>query len=200
MKEDYERESLSEWKRESYGNWVILKMVVISLTILFLSIKVYQHGFDIDFFYPNELFARHLLFWELEDKLRFLAKLLFVSSIPLFLSLLHVMLTRLINPLARNPLSGNEHLVEIGNRILSNTVEHFLLFMVNMFAFTFFIQNVHFYYYMSIFLTFTFLAGRIAFLCGYLIHPKYRAYGFIFHFVPTIILYGSNLYIVVKVY
>ncbi|MDN5249188.1 MAG: hypothetical protein QWI73_03725 [Alphaproteobacteria bacterium] len=50
---------------------------------------------------------------------------------PFFLLLNHVTHIRLTNSKARNPLAGNEHLVERANRVLRNTTEQLIFSFIN---------------------------------------------------------------------
>jgi len=106
-------------------------------------------------------------------------------------SILHVSLTRLTT-VAINPLSNNEHLVEVASRILGNTVEQYLLNAVNQLILSTHVNEAH----LKIIplLSVTFLLGRILFAVGYIRSPAYRTLGFVITFLPTLAILGYNIY------
>lgn len=103
------------------------------------------------------------------------------------------MLTRLFSK-ARNPLSGHEKLVDKQVRILTNTLEQFILSAVNQLILVTFLPADHLY--VIPFLVYTFVIGRIAFIIGYNIDPKYRTFGLALTFVPTFSVFAANLFYV----
>lgn len=135
-------------------------------------------------------FIEIITFSFLIDRLIYTLQLQVFSLIPLFISLNEVMFTRLFTP-ALNPLSGNEKLVEKSVRILTNTVEQLLLNVINQLILATFIP-VDFLFIIP-FLVFLFTVGRITFLIGYSVHPKYRTIGFILTFVPSFVLLAVNI-------
>src|SRR5699024_506226 len=110
---------------------------------------------------------------------------------PFFISWQHVGMTRFSNPACRNPLSGNEHFVELPNRILRNTVEQLLFSLVNVTAFATLVPER--YLCLVPYLVFLFVLGRIVFMVGNMIHPKHRVYGVILTFMPTTVVFNYNL-------
>lgn len=92
---------------------------------------------------------------------------------------------------AINPMSGNEHLVAMGNNILRNTLEQFLFASVNQL-----ILATHLppdYLHVIPFLVFFFTFGRILFFLGYRIHPYYRSTGFVCTLLPSTLAFFANI-------
>ena len=100
------------------------------------------------------------------------------------------MFTRLLTN-ARNPLSGNESFVEKPVRILTNTLEQFIFNVANQLILATYLpaHNMH----VIPFFVFMFTFGRIAFMIGYNINPKYRTFGFTLTFLPSFLLFNFNL-------
>jgi hypothetical protein len=125
------------------------------------------------------------------DRLAFTLRHQLPSVVIVVLSLLHVSLLRL-SSLAINPLSGNEHHVEKASRILQNTVEQFLLTLVNQLILATHLPESHLKLIPLI--TVSFVLGRVLFTAGYLRAPVYRTLGFNLTFLPTLAAVGYNIY------
>ena len=124
------------------------------------------------------------------EKLVYTLKLQLFSIFTLALSMFHVMSFRISNINLRNPLSGHEFYVEKANRILLNTVEQLPLYLVNIFVFAIVSGSAFFW---VPFLVACFTIGRITFLIGYTIHPQHRVFGFVWTFVPVMLVFIYNL-------
>ena len=105
--------------------------------------------------------------------------------------LIHVSVNRALSA-AINPLSGHEASVEKANRILSNTLEQFVLNAVNQLILSTYLSESNLR--LIPLLTAYFVIGRIAFWIGYQIAPKYRALGYTLTFWPSLVITGLNAY------
>ena len=127
----------------------------------------------------------------LSDRVIFTVRHQLPGLLAILISVLHVSLTRAFT-LAVNPLSGNEHLVEVGNRVLQNTVEQYLLTAVNQLILATHVTEAHLRFIPLI--SVTFLIGRILFLVGYIRSPNYRGLGFNLSFLPVLAMTAANIY------
>ncbi len=126
------------------------------------------------------------------DRLAYALQLQVLSLVPFFLSLNHVTHIRLTNSKARNPLAGNEHLVERANRVLRNTTEQLVFSFINITAFSTLAPQK--YLCLLPLLVAFFVVGRLLFAAGYLFgHPKHRVYGVVMTMLPTVVLFHYNL-------
>ena len=106
--------------------------------------------------------------------------------------ILAVIYCRLRHFIARNPLAGNEHLVEKANRILGNTVEQMFYFELALFIFAVTVSRK--YLFLVPFSTAVFVVGRVVFAAGYYFHPKYRVVGFVWTMLPVFLLQAVNFF------
>lgn len=126
------------------------------------------------------------------DRLAYALQLQVLSLVPFFLSLNHVTHIRLTNSKARNPLAGNEHLVERANRVLRNTTEQLIFSFINITAFST-LAPAKYLCLLPLLVAF-FVFGRLLFAAGYLLgHPKHRVYGVVMTMLPTVVLFHYNL-------
>ena len=127
----------------------------------------------------------------LSDRVIFTIRHQLPGLLAILISVLHISLTRAFT-LAVNLLSGNEHLVEVGNRVLTNTIEQYILTAVNQLILATHVAEAHLRFIPLI--SVTFLLGRILFLAGYLRSPNYRGLGFNLTFLPTLAMTAANIY------
>ena len=94
---------------------------------------------------------------------------------------------------AINPLAGNEHLIQTEKNILMNTVEQLLCFLLLVFALTTYLEPEE----MRIIplYSLSFIVGRILFMIGYTINPKYRSFGIAINFFATFFFIGYTIYL-----
>ena len=94
---------------------------------------------------------------------------------------------------AINPLAGNEHLVQTEKNILMNTVEQLLCFLLLVFALTTYLEPEE----MRIIplYSLSFIVGRILFMIGYTINPKYRSVGMSINFFTNIFCVGHMIHL-----
>ena len=93
-----------------------------------------------------------------------------------------------------SPYPGNEHVTEVAQRILQNTLEQLAIYLPNILILATIITEP--YLFMLRYLVWTFVAGRIAFQIGYSLHPKHRAYGFGYQFVPMVLMFVHNFLVI----
>ena len=76
---------------------------------------------------------------------------------------------------AVNPLAGKDHLLQAEKNVLANTVEQLLVFLLLVVALTTYLEPSE----MRIIPLYSlaFIVGRVLFMIGYSIHPKYRSIG-----------------------
>ena len=94
---------------------------------------------------------------------------------------LYVIYKRVGTP-AMVPTSGNEHLVEVAQKIMLNSLEHFVLHITLQLILVSFItakQTINLIPTLNL----LFIFGRIFFFIGY---PKYRPFGFFLYFIPLL--------------
>lgn len=117
------------------------------------------------------------------------------NQVPALLSLmvswLHVSLTRALTA-AANPLARHEGLVELPNRILTNTLEQVVLSALNTLILATWLPEEKLRILPLI--STTFILGRITFALGYLLNPWWRSFGVILTTVPTIGMTGYNVW------
>ncbi|XP_062570209.1 transmembrane protein 79-like [Saccostrea cucullata] len=133
-----------------------------------------------------------------QDRLTFTLRWLFVSSLPILFAIFGVLDVR-GNTKAIDPLQGGaEHLVELPNRILRNTIEQFSMHAVGLLALTTYLDENC----MSDIpvLVVLFFLGRVFFAIGYKSSPMNRGFGFGITFMPTMATYGYVLYKFITTY
>lgn len=98
------------------------------------------------------------------------------TMIPMYFCVLNVIMNRLQTSVL-NPLSGHEAYIEKSVRILTNTFEQTFMNVICQLSLAVYIHSE--YMYFIPYMVFCFVAGRILFIVGYTIHPKYRTFGFV---------------------
>lgn len=131
-------------------------------------IKIFQFFTNLNFFFSFS--------FPQTDKLIYTLQLQAFTIVPLFLAFNNVIVHRIMYGIA-NPLSGSEALIEKPVRILTNTVEQTILTVISQLVLSTYIRTE--YMYWMPFLVFLFVLGRILFMVGYMIHPKFRGVGFV---------------------
>ena len=112
---------------------------------------------------------------ELGDKLIFYIRCcVFPCAVFLFFSILDVASIR-GSSAAANPLSGNEHLLQVQKNCLMNTVEQTLVFLMTALTLTSFLEASE----MKILPLYAilWLLGRVLFRIGYGVNQKWRGFG-----------------------
>ena len=94
---------------------------------------------------------------------------------------------------ATNPLSGHEHLLQTEKNILMNTVEQLLCFLLLVLTLTTYLEPAE----MRIIPLYSlaFIVGRVLFMIGYSISPKYRAAGIAINFFTHFFIIGYIVYL-----
>lgn len=111
------------------------------------------------------------------------------AVLSLMVSWLHVALTRALTA-AVNPLARHEGLVELPNRILTNTLEQVVLSALNQLILATYLPEEKLRLLPLI--SATFLVGRVTFAAGYLMSPWWRSFGVVVTTLPTIGMTGYN--------
>lgn len=132
------------------------------------------------------------------ERLAFAIRLEFYPLATLVLAIHWVWLHRVWYPMTRNPLSGHEYLLETASRILSNTVEQFMLHAFNVLVFAVVAPSEKLH--LIRLAVFMFTVGRVAFGVGYTMHAKYRIPGFVWTFLPSMALFAYNSVLVARQY
>ncbi|XP_027205861.2 uncharacterized protein LOC113799439 [Dermatophagoides pteronyssinus] len=118
------------------------------------------------------------------DRLVYTLQMQTFTMIPMYLCVLNVIMNR-IQTGAINPLSGHDGYIEKSVRILTNTFEQTFMNVICQLSLAVYIHSE--YMYFIPYIVFCFVAGRILFLIGYTIHPKYRTFGFLLsHGITTL--------------
>ena len=145
-------------------------LVILSISLLLVVFD----KIDISFKYTVE---------ELEDfesRVKFTLRFLAIPSIWLFHSLLVVILKR-FRTIAWDPMAGNDHLTEVDQRILQNTMEQTLLTVICQLMMMAVMKPIETLKVIP-FINLWFIVGRFLFWAGY---PRYRTFGFCFSMVPA---------------
>ena len=125
----------------------------------------------------------------LQDRLTFALRLQIPGIFALLLSVLHVSLIRCRGgPKLSNSDSG----LQLANRILTNTLEQFVLSSVNQLILATYLAEERLKILPLI--SATFLLGRLSFLAGYLVAPHFRSFGMTVTLIPTVGATGYNIY------
>lgn len=167
--------------------WSDRKVVVIltltGLTILGLTFYGFSRWANLYLPAPHIHSLTDRIVWTLRHQV--------LGALTVVWSVLHVALNRALTA-AINPLSGHDSAVDKANRILSNTLEQFVLNAFNQLVLSTYLSESNLR--LIPLLTAYFVIGRIAFWIGYQIGPKYRALGFSLTFMPTLAITGLNVY------
>ena len=93
----------------------------------------------------------------------------------------------------KNPLAGKEHLLQTEKNVLANTVEQLLVFLLLVVTLTTYLEPSE----MRIIPLYSlaFIVGRVLFMIGYSISPKYRSYGFAINFFSNVFSIGYVIYL-----
>ncbi|KAH9392285.1 hypothetical protein TYRP_005358 [Tyrophagus putrescentiae] len=126
------------------------------------------------------------------ERLSYTLKLTFFPAATLTAAIHWVWLHRVWYPQSRNPLVGprSEAVVDRAARILQNTLEQTVLFVLNILVFTVVAPDEHLF--MLPYLVFCFTAGRVAFGVGYTIDAICRIPGFLWTFLPSMAVFWYN--------
>jgi len=163
------------------------KVTLISLLAAFVFLVVSLYAF-------NQLGQRYVPvphIHSLTDRIVWTLRYQVLGLLAIIWSISHVSLTRLMSP-AINPLSGHESVVDKSTRILTNSLEQFVVNAINQLILSTYLSesNLRLIPLLNVY----FLIGRLTFWIGYQIGPKYRTFGFVVSFWPTLITFGLNLY------
>ena len=94
---------------------------------------------------------------------------------------------------AVNPLSGNEHYVQVHKNYTTNTLEQFVVGLTLMLIMAAYTDNPQVLRLLPVY-SFVFTVSRILFWIGYNIHPLYRTIGMSGSFISTFIMFGMAIY------
>jgi hypothetical protein len=117
-------------------------------------------------------------------------------SLPMLLSLsAGVQMTAIKRALtgAANPLSGNEHVVQVHKNYTTNTLEQFVVGLSLMLIVAAYTDNPQVLRLLPVY-SFVFTVGRILFWIGYTIYPFYRTFGMSAGFMSTYFMFGMVIY------
>ena len=125
---------------------------------------------------------------EFSDKLQFsLRWCAFPFAVILMFTIMGVSNKRGSTP-AANPLSGNDHLLQVEKNILTNTLEQIVLAFFIILALTVYLEDSEMklvpIYVLS------FIAGRALFISGYKIGPQFRSCGILLNLGSTVLMLG----------
>lgn len=179
--------SLSPRQRTSYGNLkdgALITISLLPLAFLLLVLVLFRESFFVEAY-------RHTA--STSARLSYTLKL---QTMPVFLlqgTIIFVLSQRSLisGTRFRKPLSGYEYMVEKSACILTSTLEQLVGFEAGLFIFAVLCEDRFFYLVPGLVLLWC--IGWVAFAAGYLLHPKYRIPGFLWIFLPTILLTVFNL-------
>lgn len=159
----------------------------VSAILTLVGLYYAYDRFAVPFFRWNNL---HL--HSMQDRLVFALRLQVLPLLTILIAIFNISRMRFRNPGAKNPLSGNEHLIQVSLKIANNTIEQFLLHLGNQLILATYLpeDKLRLLPLLAIY----FFLGRITFLIGYSMNHNYRAYGFLLTFIPTFGAIGYNIY------
>ena len=161
-------------------------LIGAAISLLFLGSSYYAY---------NNYIVKHLTFphvHSLADRLILVLRHQILSVAFVVFTIQHVALIR-ATTLAINPLSGHESYVDRANRVLANSLEQFIINLVNQLVFVTYVTEDRLR--LVPLLSFYFLIGRISFWIGYQIAPKHRHFGFWVNNAVNLILAATNIYL-----
>ena len=170
----------------SFGNVKALKYILPSVLTLVVCTTIYA-------LYHERIGIRVPHFETPTERLSYTLKLTFFPAATLTAAIHWVWLHRVWYPQSRNPLVGprSEAVVDRAARILQNTLEQTVLFVLNILVFTVVAPDGHLF--MLPYLVFCFTAGRVAFGVGYTIDAICRIPGFVWTFIPSLAVFWYNM-------
>lgn len=130
-----------------------------------------------------------------EERLTFTLRFITIQLAWIIFSIYWVIMKRIGTP-ALDPSNGYEHLVQNAKNILTNTIEHGLVFMISQLVLAIDLSP-EMCGRMIPTLNMVYLFGRIAYLIGY---PANRTFGFVIIDSIIIICVSCNVYCLAKMY
>lgn len=169
----------------SFSTGKALKYIIPSILTLAVCTSAYA-------LFHEQIGIRVPHFETTTERLSYTLKLTFFPAATLALAIHWVWAHRVYYPQARNPLVGGqpEAVVDRASKILQNTLEQTVLFVLNILVFTVVAPDKHLF--MLPYLVFCFTAGRVAFGVGYTIDAICRIPGFVWTFVPSMAIFWYN--------
>lgn len=149
---------------------LILSLIILSFTLLLVIFD----KINLTFKYVEEDLS------DFESKLKFTLRFWILPTTWLLHSLLVVILRR-FRTIAWDPMAGNDHLTEVDQRLLQNTIEQTLLSVLSQFMILG-VMTANETLKVIPFINIWFVIGRFLFWAGY---PRYRTFGFCFSMVPS---------------
>ena len=173
-----ENEKARQKKRKALPELLIALTVIV--TILYGG---YYHCYSIPIPQSNDF----------SEKLLYAARYCtFPQAVFLLVAIVRVGIKRGSTP-ATNPLAGKEHLLQTEKNILMNTLEQLLCFLLLVVTLTTYLEPSE----MKIIPLYSlaFIVGRVLFMIGYSIHPKYRGTGILINFFLSFFFIGYIIYL-----
>ena len=167
---------------------IFLPQVLLGASFTILSFYIgYYHG---EFILPTSN--------SLESKIHLSNRFAYAicCSLPMLLSLfagIKKVAIKRAQTGAGDPLSGNEHFIQIHKNYTTNTLEQFVLGLTLMLILAAYTDNPQVLRLLPVY-SFVFTFGRIVFWIGYSIGSIYRAVGIITNFTSSNIMLGMALY------
>ncbi|RWS03273.1 hypothetical protein B4U79_14673, partial [Dinothrombium tinctorium] len=163
---------------------VLLLHIVLAVAFLgFFTYAVFTGSVNL---VPN---AKEIKLNSLPAKLEFVLKYQTPGLFTVLLCVVYVMMRRVISP-AINPMSGNEIYVEAASKILTNTLEQYVLHLVSQLIVSAYIDGPTLIKIVPLLAMF-FVVGRMSFAIGY---PMQRAFGWWLTFGPNVAAVGYCAY------
>ena len=118
----------------------------------------------------------------------------FPQAVFLIVAIFMVAAKRAITQAAVNPLAGNEHLVQAEKNVLTNTVEQLLCFLLLVLTLITYLEPSE----MRIIplYSLTFFIGRVFFMIGYSVGPRYRGAGMYINACLSVFFLGYLIYLI----
>jgi uncharacterized membrane protein YecN with MAPEG domain len=167
--------------------WAARKSLIVATVVGLVFLVVTQYGFNQ--WGHRYVSVPHL--HSLTDRIVWTLRYQVLGLSALLWSVGHVFVNRSVAA-SVNPLTGHDSSVERASRVLTNTLEQFVLNAVNQLILSTYLSesNLRLIPLLSVY----FLLGRIAYWIGYQIAPKHRYFGFTLTFWPTVVVFTLNAY------
>lgn len=124
-----------------------------------------------------------------EDRLRYTLRFQALGVGTLILCVFNVIRARASYD-ALNPLQGPEQKTQGAKNVFQNTLEQFLISVMNQYIMIVYLEPVLILRYIPL-VNYWFAIGRVAFMLGY---PMKRTFGFAIGFLPSLIMTGFNIF------
>ena len=164
----------------AFTGWIIVGILFSVLLIRgFIFVRLTNVPFE------SQNVSINNFIWKLEYTIRW--SILPISWLVFYL---HIVATKRGFSNAANPLSGNEHIVEMNKNIFSNSIEQFVISFAAQVSLITWIRGIDTQVIIPV-VNILFVVGRVLFWLGY---PKRRSPGMVFTMFPSMLMTAYSLF------